>query len=409
MKKSPFEKPLPQQASSFAGHGVGMRMDCSCRAVPVPSCRPFSPAILPSSMAKRSPRLGFLNRWVTQAVPKFTAFAVNDVRLPPPACPLPCRRCDRRFGPLGHGRFFSTLGSREKADMSCIWNAPEVRGKLTDGQNRRALTLMELVVVLAVLAAVAAIVAPLLPNLLRRAHKATDATQTSEVSKAVQTYQAAYMSYPDNFDLLTAGTAATFPSYLPAEDPGLPFGGFVQASQLTTTEVGALTNVGIRYVQPLATSTSGANFHPTMNPYAEAAAGANPVISNQIDLQASGAENTYFAVITSTAFTSNPKFLQAHRGYDPNARYVVFGLGARSSMIGSIIQDAPTSVPQNKTFTPDTLYSRVGLLFKVSGAEVNNSDNRARFIGAIALEDDELETTEKDLVGYYQVARDPRN
>ena len=107
----------------------------------------------------------------------------------------------------------------------------------------------------------------------------------------------------------------------------------------------------------------------------------------------------------ATAKSKNPHFLQSVFAADPTARYVVFGVGARCSMVGTTVQDAPTSIPQNKSFTPETLYSRVGVVFKVSGAEVSRTE-RARFIAAVALEDDELETTEKDLVGYYKMAQE---
>jgi type II secretory pathway pseudopilin PulG len=263
---------------------------------------------------------------------------------------------------------------------------------------------MELVVVLAVLAAVAAILTPLLPNMLRRAHKATDATQTAEVSKAVQLYQTSFVGYPDNFDLLTDGTA--FPSYLPSD--GGVFGGFATPQQLTSDELAALGRAGVQYVQPLASDTTGANFHPTMNPYP---AGTTLVTNQQLISTVTGTpamSTLSFAVLNNANINAaNPNFLQTVRT-DTTARFVVFGLGARSSMVGQVIQDAPMSVPQKKTFTPDTTYSRVGVVFQVSGNEVARTE-RARFIAAVALEDDELETTEKDLVGYYEVSRDPRN
>lgn len=85
-------------------------------------------------------------------------------------------------------------------------------------------------------------------------------------------------------------------------------------------------------------------------------------------------------------------------------KFVVFGIGTRSDLVGKTIQDAPSSTPQNKEFTPDTLYSRFGAIFLVNGEEVLNTE-RARFIGVVAIEDDELETTEKDVIGYYKVAR----
>ena len=266
--------------------------------------------------------------------------------------------------------------------------------------KKKGLTLIELVVVLAILAAVAAIIVPLLPNLLRRAHKAIDGTQSSELSKAVQTYHALYYGYPDNFDMLTDGTA--FPSYIPA-DGGAVFGGFVQASTLTASELAALAKVGVRYVQPLATTSTS----PSLDPYPA----GTTLLANRLDLTDSANATKVFAVIDpagtsgTTIQASNPRFFEAVRSADPTARYVVFGVGSRSSMVGQTIQDAPTSVPQNSGFTPATLYSRVGVIFKVSGLEVASADNRARFIGAVALEDDELEATEKDIVGYYVVSK----
>jgi type II secretory pathway pseudopilin PulG len=261
---------------------------------------------------------------------------------------------------------------------------------------------MELIVVLTILVALAAILIPLLPNMLRRAHKATDATQTSEVAKSVQLYQGLYLAYPDDWDLLTDGTA--MPSYLPTDDTTVgPFGGFATAQPLTAAELAALRRVGINFVQKLAPNTSGANFHPTLNPY------AGTIATDRVDLGSTAATSTNFAVLDRTRIAAaNPNFLQTEFDADPTARYVLFGVGGRSTMVGQTMQDAPISVPQKKNFTPDNTYSRVGVIFKVSGAEVNRTE-RARFIACVALEDDELETTEKDIIGYYQLARDPRN
>jgi prepilin-type N-terminal cleavage/methylation domain-containing protein len=271
-------------------------------------------------------------------------------------------------------------------------------------RTRRGLTLVELVVVMTVLAALAAIVIPMFPNLLRRAHKVSDATNSSEMAKAMLTHQAMFVSYPDNFDLLTDGSSATFPSFLPgAGSSAGAFGGFATPQALTQSEIDALGRVGVRFVQKLSANTSPAGFHPTMNPY------AGDYKTAQVDLSASGATSVKFAVIDmKAAQTANPSFLQTITANDPTAKFVVFGIGPRCTMVGQTIHDAPTSVPQDKDFTPDNTYSRVGVIFMVSGVEVSRTE-RARFIAACALEDDELEMTEKDLVGYYQVLRDPNN
>ncbi|MEZ6108490.1 MAG: prepilin-type N-terminal cleavage/methylation domain-containing protein [Pirellulaceae bacterium] len=254
-------------------------------------------------------------------------------------------------------------------------------------RRRLGLTLIELVVVLSVLAAVAAILVPLIPNLLRRSHKVTDATQTAEVSKAVLTYQGLYQSYPDEWDLMTDGTSTTAPSFIPA-DGGTPFGGAAYIGNLTTDEVAALRRVGISNVHAFSTTPA----HPTLNPYA-ASVTLPTALSNSLPV----------FIIDSSITGGVPVEIQNILARDNTARFVVFGLGSRCTAVSRVMQNAPTSVPQNAEFTPSTLYSRVGTIFQVAGTGINTTE-RARFIGAVALEDDELESAEKDLVNYYDIS-----
>ena len=257
--------------------------------------------------------------------------------------------------------------------------------------RRPGLTLMELVVVLAVLVALAAVVVPMFPNLLRRAHKSVDATQSQEIVKAMLLYQGMYTSYPNEFDLMTVSTGTTAPDFLPA-DGGNPFGAAAQIGNLTDPEVAALRRVGV---------TLGHHFvdknpaHPTMDPYAN-------TVQNPTALSTSSP----VFIIDSTTTGTYPVEIKNIIARDNTARFVVFGVGPRCTAVGTVLQNAPTSVPQNKDFTPDTLYSRTGVIFMVAGNEVTRTE-RARLIAAVALEDDELESTEKDLVGYYRVAREP--
>ncbi len=229
------------------------------------------------------------------------------------------------------------------------------------------------------------------------------------MAKAVQTYQALYLNYPDGFDALV-GADGKFPTYLPW-DTGVsstaPFGGFVTARVPLDAEVSALQTVGINYVNLLAPGegSTGINFHPTMNPYPAPLTVPSSPATGQVPISTSV---TLAFLNPAGVNAQNPNFLAIVRQSDPTATFVVFGVGPRCAMVGQNIQDAPTSVPQKSTFTPDTTYSRVGVIFQVSGVAVQNADNRARFICSCALEDDELESTEKDLVGYYQVSKDPR-
>ncbi|MEZ6089588.1 MAG: prepilin-type N-terminal cleavage/methylation domain-containing protein [Pirellulaceae bacterium] len=253
--------------------------------------------------------------------------------------------------------------------------------------RRRGLTLLELIVVMTVLAATAAIVLPLLPNLLRRAHKVTDATQTAEMSKAIQTHHAAYLSYPDQWDLMTEAGGA-LPDFIPADD-GAPFGG-AQIDTLSEDEVKALKRVGITLGHHFVQTAPN---HPTEDPYA-----ASVLAPTTLTF-----DTTPVFVIDATTTGEYPVEISNDLQRDPTARFVVFGAGPRATMVGKIIQNAPTSVPQNVEFTPSTLYSRIGVIFQVAGTGILTT-KRARFIGAVALEDDEIKSTEKDLVGYYDIA-----
>lgn len=188
---------------------------------------------------------------------------------------------------------------------------------------RRGLTLMELVVVMTVLAALAAIVLPLFPNLLRRSHKVTEATQTSEVSKAIQLFQAASLDFPNEWDLMTVSDG-TKPDFIPAED-GTPFGGGAQIGNLTADEVTALNKVGINLGHHFPTSiTTG---HPTEDPYA-AAVTAPTIIS----------DTTSVFIINNTTPRNYPPEIANIIDRDNTAKFVVFGVGPRSTMVGKVIQ-----------------------------------------------------------------------
>ena len=280
------------------------------------------------------------------------------------------------------------------------WTAHRIVSKYRHA-GRRGLTLLELVVVLGILVAVAAILVPLMPNLLRRAHKSTDATQSSELAKAVQMCQAATYAYPDKFDAL-CDSSGNLPSYLPGYTassgtaaPAGAFGGFVTVQPAGTDVAAALNSVGVNNVMYLSSGTTGTGFAPTRFPY------DSPATSTPLN------SSTHLAFVNTAAIDAagTSHLLASDRAADPTAQYVVFGVGPMCTLVGQFIQDAPTSTPQNKDMSPDLVYCHFGVIFKVAGQEVTNADGRAKFMCTVALEDDELEATEKDVEGYYQVAR----
>src|SRR5262249_5236331 len=154
---------------------------------------------------------------------------------------------------------------------------------------------------------------------------------------------------------------------------------------ITGAEAAALGRVGITSFQKLITTGP---VHPTMNPYP-----TSDPLADRIDLTATangppgGSGPTLRFINKTNAIAANPAFLQAAFTADPTAEFLVVGVGPRNTMVSKVMQDAPQSVPQDNSFTPATRYSRVGLIFKVSGTEVAQTE-RARFIAAVALEDD---------------------
>ena len=263
--------------------------------------------------------------------------------------------------------------------------------------SRQGLTLMELVVVMTILAALAAVAVAMFPNLLRRSHKVVDATNSSEVAKIVQLHQAMYLDYPDQLDLMTVAAGTTAPSFLP-NDGGAVFGNGAQIGTLTAAEAGHLGRVGIKNGHHFVATGPG---HPTMNPYDPAVPIATPTPL---------ASGTNVFIIDTTTTGDYPQEIKTLIARDATARFVVFGFGARNTAVGTLVQNAPVNPPQNSELTPANHYCRVGVIFQISGAGIDETHasgiagtKRARFIGACALEDDEIESTEKDLVGYYDV------
>src|SRR5262249_34122570 len=53
--------------------------------------------------------------------------------------------------------------------------------------------------------------------------------------------------------------------------------------------------------------------------------------------------------------------------------YVVVGFGKRCSLVGTGVAEAPTNFFDNAALSPDTRYSRYGLVFQVSGVAPNST------------------------------------
>lgn len=222
--------------------------------------------------------------------------------------------------------------------------------------RRRGLTLMELIVVMAILIALAVIIIPLLPGLIGRAERSSRATNSQEIYKTIQTYQAMYTRYPNDWDALTDGSSTPL-SYV---------GGFtgtspaLQITALTGPQTNALRSSGINRVQLMMTTpTTPAD--DTFSPYLDqndrsSATGALPLAANGTPNLVTLTSAGQFQLNLSDNATAS------------TGTYVVFGFGKRTSLVGTGASEAPTNFFDNAALSPDTRYSRYGVVFQVSGA-----------------------------------------
>ena len=220
-------------------------------------------------------------------------------------------------------------------------------------RRRRGLTLIELTVVLLVLAATAGILIPRLVNYGTRAHGAAGAANFAEIAKAIMLFETNKNAYPNNWDSLLSpatGTGAPTQLYDKLNDD-TPTATDFQIGALSAAELTALTAVGITTTQ-VHRANDATGFDATFGCYQTGgtttltlAAAANQVV----ELTATG---------------------KASLNLNTANRYLMFGLGSRSNLVGEGMIDAPVHYPEG-AHTPATDYSRFVAVFQITdGANV---------------------------------------
>lgn len=262
---------------------------------------------------------------------------------------------------------------------------------------RSGLTLMELVVVMAILIALAAILIPLIPGLIGRAETSGRATNSQEIYKAIQLYEGTYTRYPSDWDSLTDGstTPLTYVSGFTGATAPLTI------AALTGPQTNALRSAGITRLQMMQTTpTSPAD--DTFSPYLDQSDRASA--TGSLTLAANGTPNV--AMLTTTGqFQLN----LSDNAATSTGTYVVFGFGKRASIIGSGVSEAPVNFFDNAALSPNTRYSRYGVVFQVSGVAPNATNttiidfSRARFVrvfrfgGTLGTGDDAINSYWQDV------------
>jgi hypothetical protein len=213
---------------------------------------------------------------------------------------------------------------------------------------------------MAILVALAAIIIPIVSGMIGRAETSGRATNSQEIYKWIQTYQASFTRYPSDWDALTDGTAAI--SYVNGFTGGTAP---LQISTITdTAQIGALRSAGITRLQLMDPAAVGSNrtFNPYLDPNDRNSASGSVTIT-------SGTTTLTVATLTSTG--------QFQLNLSDNATtstgvYVVFGFGKRCTLVGSGVNEAPFNFFDSATLSPDTRYSRYGIVFQVAGAPPTN-------------------------------------
>jgi Tfp pilus assembly protein FimT len=229
---------------------------------------------------------------------------------------------------------------------------------------RKALSLMELIVVLSILVILGGLIVAVLPNVMKRTHLAKCADTIAALNSAWMRAYAMNVRYPDVYDSLLSSGGGTLDSRL---SPGLL--GQASVTTLSDLDVAALRSIGITAVVDLMPTPPGANVT-----YDSAPAGA------AVRRLTSGGSVAQLNLASHLA-AGNPLNLKRHlvrqadgsladnRG---NVRYLIFGIGPNCTGVGTgkLIQEAPVHFAADDSLNPTNVYQRYLVVFSL----VNNPD-----------------------------------
>lgn len=237
----------------------------------------------------------------------------------------------------------------------------------------RGFTLLELLIVLVILAALAGILIPLLPNMTTRTHGAAGASNIGEVAKFIQTHEALYNAHPDGWDALIDETnAVVFEAGAGGRLAVVPVDAQIEA---------ALGAVGITGSWLHDSTTSDATFAPYLT--------ALPAVADNLLTDGNGS-----VVGLTLAGIRDLGLAPAGNGID---YYVAFGVGARNSMVGKSMVDAPVHFPEAGS-TPAREYSRFVAVYAIP------AEGPARLAAVCAAHEEGLSGLGQHLEEYFETS-----
>ena len=267
------------------------------------------------------------------------------------------------------------------------YELPSVTGRVAAGRRRHrfgyaaGLSLLELLVVLTILIALGGIVVSTLPGLLDRTQIATAAANVPQIDSSIRQNMILHQGrLGDRFDSLISGSTSLdgqIPSYVGGDD-------VFQAGSLTEDELEALRAIGVTELIPAAETTNNATYE-----------------SHQ---QAPVPLGTDSKVATINV-AARPDLIRQLWNMEPNKedKYLVFGLGARSTLVGSgqdaLFAEAPVHFSDTQTTNPRLMYSRY--LLVVALTHPSDQQTTARYLGTCIPGPRGLETISQALQEHY--------
>lgn len=227
--------------------------------------------------------------------------------------------------------------------------------------GRRALTLVELVVVLAILVVLSSLIVPLIQGLGFQTNAATNATVIDDVNRAMGAYAARTGNQPDNWDSLLGTTGSRF-TKMRSELAAGASPNLLEDMPLTQIQVDSLNAVGIYNVRDADESSTVApnSNNATVRKLVD---GGKLVKLTPIGIATLGGEFQVVpaGVTTPTAFD-----------------LVVLGLGSNVTVQGSTMMQ----IPLIQNADPANHYARVCCVYQIPvGTATANERFPARYIG----------------------------
>ena len=274
-------------------------------------------------------------------------------------------------------------------------------------RNRKALTLIELVVVMTILIALAGLLIPTFAAMLTRGHTSTCSTNIGEVCKAIQQYQQLYGGYPSNMDALSDGTNVI--NYL-ANGAALPVS---NGGPGTWRPRVAVRSRGLRLPRTRCRPCKMPVLPPckAWPPHGQ---GPVPVLirpSTTIrTMPPPGspprtrlrlAAGTVVGGLDPTAIPAAATRCQ-QLNLPVTGRYVVLGVGSRCSMVGKTMASAPVHFGDTPVLNPEFGYERLCGVFEIS--DTNNPNfTTAILVGVGPIHNDGLGSSDDELRNWYQL------